>query len=159
MIRPADPARDAAACAAIYAPAVTGGFATFEEVPPTAAEMAERIAAAHAWLVDERDGTIAGYAYAGTFMERAAYRWAVSVAVYVDLAHQRRGVGRALYEALLPALAERDLRWAMAGIALPNPASVALHEAVGFRRAGLFEQIGYKAGGWRDVAWYQRELR
>jgi phosphinothricin acetyltransferase len=158
MVRPADPARDAAACAAIYAPAVTDGYATFEEEPPGAEEMASRIAAAHAWLVDERAGAVAGYASAVRFMERAAYRWAASVAVYVDPQHRRAGVGRALYDALLPALAERDLRWAMAGIALPNPASVALHEAVGFRRAGLFEQIGFKAGDWRDVAWYQRAL-
>jgi phosphinothricin acetyltransferase len=159
MVRPADPARDAAACAAIYAPEVTDGYATFEEEPPGAEAIAARMAAAHAWVVDERDGAIAGYAYGASFMERAAYRWAASVAVYVDAAHQRRGVGRALYEALLPALAERDLRWAMAGIALPNPGSVALHEALGFRRAGLFEAIGFKAGAWRDVAWYQRALR
>jgi phosphinothricin acetyltransferase len=158
MVRPADPARDAAACAAIYAPAVTDGYATFEEDPPGADAMAARIAAAHAWLVDERDGTVAGYAYAATFMQRAAYRWAVNVAVYVDPARRRQGVGRALYAELLPALGERDLRWAMAGIALPNPGSVALHEASGFRRAGLFEQIGFKAGAWRDVAWYQRAL-
>jgi phosphinothricin acetyltransferase len=159
MARLADPARDAAACAAIYAPAVVDGFASFEEEPPTAEEMAVRMGAAQLWLVDERDGAVAGYANAGAFHERAGYRWAVSVAVYVDPARQRQGVGRALYSALFERLEQGDLRWAMAGIALPNPGSVALHEAFGFRRVGLFEQIGYKAGAWRDVAWYQRALR
>jgi phosphinothricin acetyltransferase len=159
MVRPADPARDAAACAAIYAPAVTDGYESFEEDPPDAEEMAARIAAMHAWLVDEReDGVIAGYAYGGRFHERAAYRWASSVSVFVAPAWQRRGIARDLYAALLPALAACDLRWAMAGIALPNPASVALHESLGFRRTALFEQIGFKAGAWRDVAWYQRAL-
>jgi phosphinothricin acetyltransferase len=158
MVRPADPARDAAACAAIYAPAVTDGYESFEEEAPDAEEMAARIAAVHAWLVDERDGEVAGYAYGGPFHERAAYRWATSVSVFVAPGWRRRGVARDLYAALFPALAARDLRWAMAGIALPNPASVALHEAFGFRRAALYEEIGYKAGAWRDVAWYQREL-
>jgi L-amino acid N-acyltransferase YncA len=159
MVRPADPARDAAACAAVYAPAITDGFASFEEVPPGAEEMAARIAASRVWLVEERDGAVAGYAGAGTFNERAGYRWTVSVAVYVDPAHVRQGIGRALYTALFPALESLDLHSAMAGIALPNPASVALHQAFGFRQAGLYEEIGFKAGAWHDVAWYQRSLR
>jgi phosphinothricin acetyltransferase len=158
MVRPADPARDAAACAAIYAPAVEDGIASFEEVAPDAEEMAQRIAAAHEWLVDERDGVVAGYAGAGPFHERRGYRWAVTVAVYVAPAFHRRGVGRALYAALLPALEERGFTWAMAGISIPNPASVALHESFGFAEAGRYRSIGYKAGAWRDVAWYQRAL-
>jgi L-amino acid N-acyltransferase YncA len=159
MVRHADPARDAAACAAVYAPAITDGFASFEEVAPDTTEMAARMADAHLWLVEERDGAVTGYAYASTFNERAGYRWSVSTAVYVAPAHQGLGIGRALYAALFPALQQLDLRWAMAGIALPNPASVALHESFGFRQAGLYKEIGYKAGAWRDVAWYQKALR
>jgi phosphinothricin acetyltransferase len=159
MVRPADPARDAAGCAAVYAPAILDGYASFEEVPPTADEMEARMRASRSWFVAERDGAVAGYAYAGTFNERAGYRWTVSVAVYVDPRQQGRGVGRALYKTLFAALESLDLRWAMAGIALPNPASVALHESFGFRQVALYEQIGFKAGAWRDVAWYQRPLR
>jgi phosphinothricin acetyltransferase len=158
MVRPADPARDAAACAAIYALSVVDSPTSFEEVAPDAEEMAARIAAAHDWVVAEDGGEVAGYASATRFMERAAYRWAVSVSIFVLPDRQRRGLGSALYGMLLPRLAEQGFTSAMAGITLPNPGSVALHEAAGFRRAGLFEQIGYKAGAWRDVAWYQRKL-
>ena len=158
MIRVADPSRDADACAAVYAPAVDGSHASFEEEPPSPAEMAMRIGAAHLWLVEERDGVVAGYASAGPFHERSAYRWAVSLAVYVDPAHRGRGVGRALYGALLPELEARGYAWAMAGIALPNPGSVALHEAFGFAVVATYAGIGYKAGAWHDVVWLQRAL-
>lgn len=160
-VRPADPERDAAACAAIYAPHVDPGFASFEASAPDAAEMGRRIASAartHAWLVHERDGETAGYAYAGPHRERAGFRWSAEVAVYVGDAHVGQGVGRALYGALLPLLAEQNLRWALAGIALPNPASVRLHEALGFELVGVYGSIGYKAGAWRDVGWWRREL-
>lgn len=158
MVRPADPARDAAACAAVYAPAVTDGFASFEEVPPSAPEMAVRIGGAHAWLVAERDGAVAGWAAATPFKERAAYRWAVSVGVYVGIEHRGRGVGGELYAALLPELEARGFVWAMALISVPNPASVALHERCGFTRVALLDAIGHKAGAWRDVAYYRRPL-
>ncbi len=158
MTRPADPARDADACAAIYAPAVIGSHASFEETPPEPAEMAMRIHAAHLWLVEEREGRVTGYASAGPFHERAAYRWATSVAVYVHPDHHGQGVGRALYADLLPALEARGFVWAMAGVALPNPASVALHEAFGFERVATYANIGYKAGAWHDVIWMQRQL-
>jgi L-amino acid N-acyltransferase YncA len=159
LVRPADPARDAAACAAIYAPHVDPGPASFEETPPDAGEVARRIRTAHAWLVaEDGDGSIAGYAYASEHRSRAAYRWAVDVAVYVSEAHQRRGAGRALYAALLPQLAERGWRAACAGIALPNDPSVALHEAFGFEPVGVYRRIGFKAGAWRDVGWWQLDL-
>ncbi|HTI35493.1 MAG TPA: GNAT family N-acetyltransferase, partial [Miltoncostaea sp.] len=96
-IRDADPARDAAACAAIYAPYVAGTATSFEEVPPGAEAMARRMAAYaahHPWLVDEEEGRVVGYAYASAFAARAAYRWAAETAVYVDPGHHRRGVGR-----------------------------------------------------------------
>ena len=153
-IRHADPERDAAACAAIYAPAVTNGYASFEDAPPDAEDFVTRIIAAsatHAWLIAEPStsgpGPLVGYAYAAPFHSRAAYRWSAAVAVYVDPAAQGQGVGRELYRALLGLLERQGIRWALAGIALPNAASVRLHESFGFKRAGLYEKIGYKAGG------------
>ena len=154
-------ASDAAACAAIYAPYVTDTAVTFEIEPPTVAEMALRIEGAqrrHAWLVLERDGAIAGYAYAGPFKERAAYRWTCEVSVYLDPDHHGRGSGRLLYEALLARLAERGFRLAAAGMTQPNEASSRLHAALGFEPVGTFRAVGWKHGAWRDVTWVQRPL-
>jgi len=162
MVRHADPARDAAAIAAIYAPSVDSGVASFETAPPDAGEMARRIedgSREYPWLVAERDGAVAGYAYGARHRSRAAYRWIVEVTVYVDVARHRSGVGRELYEALLPLLARQRLHVAVAGITLPNDASVALHEAVGFKPVGIYREIGYKAGAWHDVGWWQAWLR
>jgi L-amino acid N-acyltransferase YncA len=161
LIRDADAARDAPACAAIYAPHVEGSPVSFEERAPDAAEMAARIGrygASHVWLVAEREGEVVAYAYATTFNERPAYRWSTSVSVYVAAGARGRGVGRALYEALFERLRERGFRMACAGITLPNEASVALHESLGFEQSGLNRQIGWKHGAWRDVGWWQREL-
>ena len=161
LVRDADPARDGAACAAIYAPYVTGAATSFEEIAPGAGAMTERIVAAVAewpWLVAEVDGAVAAYALAGPHRARGAYRWAADVSVYVDAGHHRRGLGRALYEPLLALLAAQGLRQACAGIALPNPASVALHEALGFTPVGVYRRIGYKHGRWWDVGWWQRPL-
>ncbi|MEO8247328.1 MAG: N-acetyltransferase family protein, partial [Chloroflexota bacterium] len=126
-IRLADPARDAAAVAAIYRPAVIGSLASFEEVAPDATEMAARIAATlerTPWLVAEDEGVVAGYAYAGPHRERAGYRWAVNISVYVDAAFHGRGIARRLYDELLDILRRQGFVNAYAGIALPNPASV-----------------------------------
>jgi L-amino acid N-acyltransferase YncA len=161
MVRPADPARDAAACAAIYAPYVDGSPVSFEEVAPSPEQLAAqiaRIAATHPWLVCERDGRVVGFAYGAPHRERAAYRWAVNVSVYVDPAWQRRGVGRALYEALFERLRAQRFQIACAGITLPNDASVGLHESLGFELAGIHRGIGWKAGAWRDVGWWQLRL-
>jgi L-amino acid N-acyltransferase YncA len=160
-LRHAEPARDAAACAAIYAPYVTATAASFEEDAPSADELAariERTARTHPWLVLEDAGRVVGYAYATQHRTRAAYRWAADVAVYVDPAHQRRGAGRRLYAALLDLLRAQGLQIACAGITLPNDASVALHRAVGFEPVGTFRAIGWKAGAWRDVSWWQLRL-
>jgi phosphinothricin acetyltransferase len=150
---------DAATCAAIYAPYVTDTAITFELDPPSAAEMASRIAAAtrsHAWLVLEDGSSVVGYAYGGTFNARPAYRWACEVSVYLEPGLRRTGGGRALYEALLPRLAQRGFRIAVAGMTLPNDASVGLHLALGFEPVGTFAHIGFKHGRWHDVAWAQR---
>ena len=123
--------------------------------------MGERISkygASHAWLVAERDGAVAGYAYGSPHRERAAYSSSCDVAVYVDPVHARQGIGRALYAQLLPLLATRGFHAAFAGIALPNEGSVALHEAMGFTPVGIYREVGWKLGGWRDVGWWQRLL-
>jgi L-amino acid N-acyltransferase YncA len=151
-------ARDAAACAAIYAPYVTDTAVSFEDVAPTADEMAARIAAAVLWLVLEDEGRVVGYAYAGPFAPRAAYRWACEVSVYLERGREGRGGGRALYEALLSGLRDRGYRMAVAGMTLPNPASEGFHRALGFEPVGTYRRIGYKHGAWHDVAWTQKAL-
>jgi L-amino acid N-acyltransferase YncA len=153
--------RDAEACAAIYAPYVTGTAITFESDPPGPAEMARRIAAAagtHAWLVLEAGGRVAGYAYGSPFKTRPAYRWACEVSVYTEPGRRRTGAGRALYTALFARLAERGYRTAVAGMALPNDASVGLHRAMGFQPAGTLRRVGWKLGTWYDVTWMQLTL-
>ena len=160
IVRDATPA-DAAACAAIYAPYVTDTVITFEEDAPTAAAMLDRIAAAqraHAWLVLEDEGLVGGYAYAGPYKARAAYRWSCEVSVYLDPGFRGRGGGRALYEALFARLAERGHRMLVAGMTVPNDASVGLHRALGFEEIGTYRRIGWKHGAWRDVLWMQRPL-
>ena len=151
-------ADDAAACAAIYAPYVTDTTVTFEYEPPSASEMAHRIAAAHAWVVLEEGGRVVGYAYAGPYKERAAYRWTCEVSVYLESGRRRGGSGRLLYEALFERLAERGFRTLVAAMTLPNEASEGLHRALGFEPIGTFLQVGWKHGAWRDVAWAQRSI-
>ena len=162
-IRLADPDRDAVAIAAIYAPAVESTVASFEEAAPSADEMARRIRTTLArtpWLVavDSRDEAI-GYAYAGPHAERAGYRWSVNVSAYVRADWQGRGIGRSVYDELISLLRRQRFVNAYAGIALPNPASVALHEGIGMRRIGVYERVGWKAGAWLDVAWFGMRLQ
>jgi len=161
LIRSADPTGDAAACAAIYAPFVNSSPVSFEDAAPGERELANRIAdytRSYPWLVAELDGAVAGFAYGAEHRTRAGYRWAVDVSVYVDPGAHRRGVGRALYGALLPMVREQGFHMACAGITLPNPASVALHESFGFEPVGVYRAIGWKAGAWRDVGWWQLQL-
>ena len=158
-IREAHPVQDAAACAAIYTPYVEDSVATFEEQPPSAQELGRRIAVAHAWLVCERDGAVVGYAYGSRHRERSAYRFAADVAVYVAAAHHGTGIGGSLYAELIARLRTAGLWTLCAGITLPNPASEALHRSFGFAPVGVYERIGWKAGGWRDVGWWQLHLR
>jgi L-amino acid N-acyltransferase YncA len=154
-------AEDGARCAAIYAPFVVETAVSFETEPPSAAQMAERIARClrtHPWLVAEDGGELLGYAYATAHRQRPAYQWAAEVSAYVAPAAQRRGVGRALYGRLLADLAACGYRLALAGVTLPNPASVALHEAMGFEPVGVYRGVGYKLSAWHDVGWWQRAL-
>jgi phosphinothricin acetyltransferase len=159
QIRAAVPA-DAPALARVYEPYVVDGVASFETEPPDAAGMARRMQAEPRlpWLVACRDGSVTGYAYASLHRARAAYRWSADVSVYLDESEQGRGTGRALYAALLPLLRDLGYVSAFAGIALPNPGSVGLHEAMGFTRVGVYRQVGHKHGRWLDVGWWQLTL-
>ena len=162
LIRAADPEGDAAACAAIYAPFVTDTAVSFEDAPPSPAAFAERIARlsrTHPYLVADEGGVAVGFAYGSPHRERPSYRWAADVSVYLAEQARGRGIGRALYAALLRQLTDQGMFVACAGITLPNAASVALHESLGFERVGVYRRIGWKAGSWRDVAWYQCPLR
>lgn len=161
IFRDADPQRDAEACAAIYAPYVTDSVASFEVVPPTAREMSARIDSSHVWLLAEAEAgdAVLGYAYASPHHERAAYRWAADVAVYIDSAHHGAGVGRALYTQLFERLGAIGLWMLCAGITQPNEASNGLHRTMGFVPVGTYRRIGWKAGAWHDVQWWQLDLR
>lgn len=152
---------DAPVIAAIYEPYVLNSIASFEEWPPPADEIARRMSARPRlpWLVADSAGEIAGYCYAAHHHVRPAYRWSVNCSVYLAESHRGRGTGRALYEHLLRVLAGLGYVTAIAGIALPNDASVGFHESFGFRRAGTFTGVGFKQGAWRDVGWWQRPLR
>jgi phosphinothricin acetyltransferase len=153
--------RDAAAIAEIYSPFVRSTAVSFEEQAPGALEIVQRIEATirtYPWLVCDHDGAILGYAYAGEHRTRPAYRWSTDVTVYVAPSAQRKGVGRGLYGVLLELLALQGFRNAFAGIALPNMASVALHEGLGFAHLGTYRAVGFKLGQWHDVGWWQRAL-
>jgi phosphinothricin acetyltransferase len=152
---------DAAAVAGIYRRFVESSAITFETEAPTVAEMRDRIErtlSTHPWLVCDVDGSCAGYAYASQHRTRAAYQWSCDVAVYVQPDRHRRGIGRSLYRSLFAILTAQGYANACAGITLPNPKSVGLHEALGFRPIGVYPSIGYKAGAWHDVGWWQMRL-
>jgi phosphinothricin acetyltransferase len=162
-IRSARP-EDAAAIAAIYAPYVLTGTATFEIDPPDTRAMRHRIEASdgfYPWLVStngDEEGGVLAYAYASTFRDRPAYRYVVETSIYVAGPVQGQGMGRLLYEALIDTLRAQGFTQAIGAIALPNDHSIALHEATGFRRAGVYREVGYKQGRWIDVGFWQCEL-
>jgi L-amino acid N-acyltransferase YncA len=137
---------------------VTESSISFETEPPSADEMAERIRAAHVWLVAERDGKVAGYAYGGVHRTREAYNRTAEVSAYVDRGAQRSGLGRTLYTELFERLRTKGFRLLVAGITLPNDASVGIHEALGFERVGVYKNVGFKNGEWWDVGWWQLDL-
>lgn len=161
IIRLAEPA-DAAAIQQIYAPIVRDTHISFELSVPVVREIAARISqtlAQYPWLVCEIDGWLAGYAYASAFRARQAYQWTTETTVYVRPDFQRRGVSRALYCSLAAVLRAQGYCNAVGVIALPNEGSVRAHEAVGFRKIGIFENVGFKAGHWRHTGWWQLALR
>jgi L-amino acid N-acyltransferase YncA len=160
LIRHAE-AGDAAGCLEIYAPFADGTAVSFEDRAPTLSEFEQRIARiarTHAFLVADDDRRIAGFAYAGVHRERPAYRWATEVSVYLASGYRGQGLGRALYEPLLALLEQQGYRTLLAGVSLPNPASVSLHRALGFEEVGVYRRIGWKAGAWCDVIWLARQL-
>ena len=153
---------DAPAVAAIYRPYVTDSLVSFELEPPDHAAMADRMAKILGrlpWLVCEEDGVVLGYAYAGKYRERAAYQWSVETTVYLRPDCHRRGLGSALYTELFGLLVQQGYYTAYAGIALPNAASVGLHESFGFEPVGIYRNAGFKFGAWHDVGWWQKPLR
>ena len=157
LIRLANTA-DAASVLAIYAPYITHTSLTFETEVPSLEQFAARIGyymEQWPWLVCEADGTIAGYAYASRYRERAAYQWSVECSVYVHDDFQRYGVARALYESLFEILRRQGYRNVYAVINLPNEKSVALHERCGFHYFATYEQVGYKLGKWKNVGWWR----
>jgi phosphinothricin acetyltransferase len=152
---------DAAAIAAIYAPFVLSGTVSFENEAPDAVAMRERIAASggyYPWLVATSGEAVLGYAYATRFRDRPAYRYVVETSIYVAGATHGQGVGRLLYEALVDTLRAQGFTQAIGIITLPNDGSITLHEAVGFRRAGVYREVGFKQGRWIDVGFWQCEL-
>ncbi|MDQ0466151.1 phosphinothricin acetyltransferase [Caulobacter ginsengisoli] len=160
IIRDASP-QDAPAVAAIYGPIVRDTAISFETEPPTPDEMARRVAATlpdFPWLAAEEDGAFLGYAYAGAHRPTASYRWSANVSIYLAETARGRGVGKALYRDLLARLRRQGICSVFAGIALPNSASVALHESVGFAPVGVYRRVGYKLGAWRDVGWWGQSL-
>lgn len=159
MIRLAT-ANDAAAVAAIYAPIVACTPASFEEAVPDVGEMRHRIEKTlemYPWLVWDDSG-VAGYAYASAHRPRAAYRWSVEVSAYVAQEARGRGIGGSLYGALFRILDAQGFHRAFAGITLPNDVSIALHRGCGFETVGVFREVGYKLGAWRDTHWCQRDV-
>jgi L-amino acid N-acyltransferase YncA len=148
---------DAPQIAAIYRPFCVDNCVSFETEAPSADDMAariEKIRVKYPWLVDDRGGQVAGYAYASPHRERSAYRWAVEVTVYIHENYRGKGVGRGLYTELFKRLRDQGLYKAYAGVLIPNPASQGFHEAMGFEVVGVYKKIGYKLGSWLDVGWW-----
>jgi L-amino acid N-acyltransferase YncA len=160
-IRPAS-AADGEALARIYNPYILDTVVTFEEEPVSAAEMAERVLEVGVlslpWLVGERDGQVLGYAYAARWRSRVSYRFSTETTVYLEPGQGGNGYGFRLYAALLEALRQTDMHAAIGGIALPNAASVALHEKLGFAKVAHFPEVGFKLGRWVDVGYWQKLL-
>jgi len=159
-LRQAKPA-DAELLLKIYRPVVENTAASFELIPPTENEFALRIAStveSHEWLVMEDMDRLAGYAYATPHRAREAYQYSVETSVYVHADYRGTGVGKKLYEALFDSLQSRDFHNAYAGITLPNEASVALHQSLGFEPIGIFREIGFKQDEWHNVSWWQRKI-
>ncbi|MCD7761007.1 MAG: N-acetyltransferase family protein [Clostridiales bacterium] len=156
LVRPSD----APALLAIYAQSIHTPV-TFEYELPTLEEFRERIgeiSAHYPYLVLEEDGAVLGYAYAHRLRERAAFAWDAELSVYLDRSAQGRGLGTRLYSVLVELLRRQGVQAVYGCITSPNPASVALHEKLGFRYCGVFHRTGYKDGQWWDVLWYEKQI-
>lgn len=153
---------DAAGIAAIYRPYVEDSRISFEEAAPDTEEMARRISGEmpgyYPWFVAEEDGRLLGYAASSPFRTRPAYRWTVETGIYLGPSAQGRGLGRALLTRLLEVLEGQGYVAAIGAIALPNDASVALHEKLGFIHTGTYRGVGFKMGAWLDVGLWEKEL-
>lgn len=153
---------DTAAIQAIYAPIVRDTAISFETEPPTVQTMQQRITdtlESWPWLVCEQQDAVVGYVYGSRHRTRAAYQWSVDVSVYIHARTRRSGIGRALYTSLFALLTLQGYYNCFAGITLPNPASVRLHESLGFTPVGVYRTVGYKLGVWHDVGWWQLPLQ
>ena len=153
---------DAPQICEIYRPIVRDTAISFEQAAPDANEIAARITQTlkqYPWLVCDINRQIAGYAYGSSFRSRSAYQWTVETTVYVHPDYQRRGISRALYTSLIAILRQQGYCNAIGVIALPNDSSIGAHETLGFRKIGVFENMGYKLNEWRDTGWWQLELR
>jgi L-amino acid N-acyltransferase YncA len=153
--------RDSGDIAGIYAPIVRETAISFETDPPSPDTMAARIENTlklYPWLVAVHAEKVLGYSYAGEHRQRAAYRWSVDLTVYVAASARGRGIGRKLYGALTGILRAQGFRSAFAGITLPNDASIRLHQAAGFEALGIYKNVGFKLGEWRDVGWWRFAL-
>ena len=160
MIRLAKPA-DAAAILDIYAPYIRDTSITFETEIPSTADFADRISLYlenWPWLVYEKKGVIAGYAYASRYRERSAYQWSIECSVYIHDDHHRSGIARSLYSSLFSILKIQGFTTVYAVINLPNDPSVGLHESMGFTYFATYEKVGYKLGRWKNVGWWKLQL-
>ncbi|MEN6340914.1 MAG: N-acetyltransferase family protein [Clostridiaceae bacterium] len=152
---------DAEELLAIYAPYVTDTPVTFEYEVPSLAEFTGRIrsvSADYPYLVCERGGNIAGYAYAHRYKERAAYQWDAELSVYLDGGSRGRGLGKAFYTALMELLPLQNVKNVYGCVLCPNESSERLHDSLGFSRVGVFRSTGYKCGAWRDVVWFEKQI-
>ena len=160
MIRQAKPT-DTTEILDIYSPYIRDTSITFETEIPSVADLGKRIQSClenWPWLVFERNGRIAGYAYASRYRERAAYQWSIECSVYIHNDHHRSGIAKALYISLFSILKAQGFTKVYAVINLPNDPSVALHENMGFKYLATYENVGYKLGKWKNVGWWQLQL-
>jgi L-amino acid N-acyltransferase YncA len=161
FIRPAE-VSDTADFARIYNHYIQNTIISFEEEPVPTAEMAARLAtvvtANLPWLTIESGGQVSGFAYASPWKKRSAYRFSAESTIYLHPDQAGLGLGTLLYGALLDELRQHPLHIVIGGIALPNPASVRLHEKLGFRKVAHFSQVGFKFGAWIDVGYWELAL-
>jgi len=153
---------DAATIARIYNPYILDTVITFEEIPVTPEEIGSRITTAlnlgYPYIVAEQEGQVIGYAYAGQWRTRAAYKHTVETSIYLEQTLRGQGLGKILYKTLLQRLQELDVHVVLGVITLPNPVSVELHEKLGFKEVAHFKEVGYKFGRWLDVGFWQLNL-